>query len=87
MHEIFMLHYCTQHCPDRVTKLIAAYENDVLYNGTEEAITDRYHFIVIEYIQGGSLFDYIKTLGSRYTERTVRCVCCEDKGVSQLLSK
>ncbi|EGD83129.1 camk/mapkapk/mapkapk protein kinase [Salpingoeca rosetta] len=83
LHEIFMLHYCTVHCPDHVTRLIAAYENDVYFADNPHKPV-RFHLIILEYMNGGTLFDHARQLGFQYTERVVsnlfrQVVECVDK--------
>eukprot|EP00043_Microstomoeca_roanoka_P009772 m.93051 g.93051 ORF g.93051 m.93051 type:complete len:445 (-) comp14688_c0_seq1:338-1672(-) len=70
LHEIYMLHYCTVHCPEAVTKLEAVYENDLFF-GDQPQFPVRHHIMVMEYMNAGTLFDRAAELRFRYTERIV----------------
>lgn len=71
LHEIEMLHFCTCHAPDAITRLHAVYENDVFFP-EQPLVPIRYHCLVIEYMESGTLTDYISTQSLFYTEQFVR---------------
>jgi len=83
LHEINITHHCSKHCPEAVVTLQAAYENDLLFSHAPTRLV-RYHLLVLEYMNGGSLHSYFAELQFKYTERAVnqifsRIVTCLHK--------